>query len=411
MATWNNTGAESEGVHVLEWLFQEALNLNPDGTVGVLALGEPQKAASLLSSRLRFNKEIPQRQQYVIARQAIIDAVKAGQATPAGFLEVVTAKETGYLSEPLQSFVMLTSLSASDLHQMPTVRLGGATITLSRYPPPRFKSSDAVRRHQWQEKRFSQRTAVRVHVRERTAQDAFDLAMRQLDLLRAFWNLGLHRGTLRISFGGSRPLNDIRLGPIHTMHHSDGTAALEWFWYESDFKESEMVRALGAEKRKRVKAEEAWCRARIRRFPQSTVIEDLFVRYCRALDQADQTNAFLQMWSILEDLTGNPSRYSDLVQRASYLYTDRWYVRLQLEEMRQLRNDLVHSGRGSDRFEELVDQLKGFVEHYLSFLLNHRRNLRTLDELAMFLAQPTDLEALRKRRTSLELAEDIFTHV
>lgn len=412
MATWNSDKARSEGAQVLQWLFDEALKLKPDGSVAVPGFGEPNTAAAVLSSRLGFNKHISARQRFAIARRAVIDAVKQGKTTVDGLLQIVTAMETQHLAEPLKPFVLLTSVSASDLYDMPTVRLGPATITFSRYPPRRFKTPQLAVRHRWSEKRFWQRTPVRVHVRARTPQDAFDSALRQLDLLRAFWNLGLNRGTWRLSLGGGfRPVNDIRLGPIHTLHHVDGRPALEAFWYEPAFQSSETVSSLGSQKLEQCKAEETWCRTRIRRFKKAVVIEDLFVRYCRALDQADETNAFLQTWAILETLTGNPSSYSDLVQRASYLYTDRWYARLQLKDMQQIRNDLVHSGRENDRLDELLYRLKQFVEHYLVFLLRNHHALQNLDELRAFLSQPTELSALKKRRESVALAERIFRNM
>lgn len=235
--------------------------------------------------------------------------------------------------------------------------------------------------------------------------DAADLALRRLELLRSFWNLGLHRGIWSIRMGSDiPPINKIRLGPIHTLHNPDGSIARDSFWYEPEFREDEFTETIGEQKKAQLKELEAWCRDRLGRLQDRERVEELWVRYCQALDQRNPANAFLQTWAILEDLTGNPPRYDQLIQRASYLYSDRWYVRLQLEEMRRRRNELVHSGSNQEHPERLTYVLKSIVEHYLLFILRNPKVVGTPEALAAFLAQPTDSKALAQQIQRLQLA-------
>jgi hypothetical protein len=409
LAHWEGGPAGPQGTKIVQWAFSNALKLNDEGQVTLPVAREPETASSLIASRISFHDDVTLRAARLLTRSALIDSYKSDPDRPEGFLGVLSGLESEFLRKPLASFVLLTSLSASDLADFPTVRLNGSTITFSSHPPGRFGTPDRVLRHRWNASRFQNRTAVRVSVRARDPFDAADAALRQLDLLRSFWNLGLHRGQWRISLGGPiPPINKLRLGPLHTLHNSDGSPALGTFWYEPEFEESETTERLGKEKKKRLKEQEQWCRERLTGLVDRERVEQLWIRYCQALDQRDQNNAFLRSWSILEDLTGNPRNYDQLLKRASYLYFDRWYVRLQLEELRQMRNELVHSGQVTDDVERHVFMLKGMIEHYLLFMLQNPRVVGTLTGLAAFLSQPANPDLIDAQTTRLSLARGIL---
>ncbi|MCD4720516.1 MAG: hypothetical protein K8S13_11755 [Desulfobacula sp.] len=76
---------------------------------------------------------------------------------------------------------------------------------------------------------------VTAHIRSKTKHDAVNKMLDAIDLLRGIWNLYMNKEfTIRFGNGKKKPINQITLGALHTLHNKNGSLAADVFWYEPD---------------------------------------------------------------------------------------------------------------------------------------------------------------------------------
>jgi len=196
-------------------------------------------------------------------------------------------------------------------------------------------------------------------------------------------------------------------GPIHTIHVPNGKAATDEYWFEPEF--DARVNGVALENNYlKVKKFESWARKQLQLCPYGMRIEKLIIRYTRALDERNLTNAFLRIWSLLEELTATQMLNHKLtVRRAARLFQNHEYAQLVLNNLRSFRNRIVHESHETDQAEGLLYEAKSYVETMLRFLLKYHRTFSSLEELGKFLDLPINRDALRTglryRRFALEL--------
>ena len=207
-----------------------------------------------------------------------------------------------------------------------------------------------------------------------------------------------------MTFGGRRqPVNQVFIGPIHTIHKPDGSLATQQFFYEQAF-----IGAVNAPNAQSFQAALDFEKQAFQKLSKSNYPELLakaIRRYGRALDDTDFNAVFLRLWSILELLTqtGNAS-YDLTIKRCSFIYADRAFYRLLLEHLRSHRNQFVHLGTDSGQIETLVYQLKRNVEDLLVFHLNSYKWSGSLEEAIRFLDLPSEKSQLTAKLRELQFA-------
>jgi hypothetical protein len=259
---------------------------------------------------------------------------------------------------------------------------------------------------------------ARVSTRQRCSASATDAALEGLQLLLGLWNMALNYGTaMRFSTGRREPVNEIGLGPIHTIHRPSGVVDGNLWWYSPDYAAPLKVKRLG-DKADRVSSFAAEARRRMARVAYRDVLEDWVRTYDGALDERDFTKSFILLWRALEESTHTGvAPYTVTVNRASSLYSDREYHKDVLEHLRLFRNRLVHSGGESESLESNLYRLKGYVEQMLLFHIFQGNGFASLDEATDFLDLPaSDAElsqrlallqkAVRMRRAAAKSADD-----
>jgi len=138
-----------------------------------------------------------------------------------------------------------------------------------------------------------------VAIRGRSVSEAHEGAIKALDGLRGIWNLFLNRrSSWRISNELPRPVNRILLGPIQTMHLSNGKLAEENFWYDPGYMGPLGRVNLSADERLAILKFEKFLRAQIRQSKDRARIEEFIVRYCRSLDDRNLQTSFLNLWTL-----------------------------------------------------------------------------------------------------------------
>ena len=216
---------------------------------------------------------------------------------------------------------------------------------------------------------------------------------RETGTLRGIWNLKLNSQTVaRFSSGPPRPVNEILAGAIHTVHRPDGSLVdPQTYWYEPTVRR--YLPAVDLTKKwDSITSEERVVRHRIRRSNYGANLASALSRYARALDGSDYESSFLKLWGLLEFLTHTESaRYEDTIKRCLFATRDRELERQVLEHLRDRRNHSVHAAPSRESFgDDLLYQLKGYVEWLLKFHLFSRPSFRSLADAAEFLSLPHD---------------------
>jgi hypothetical protein len=184
----------------------------------------------------------------------------------------------------------------------------------------------------------------------------------------------------------------------------DGSPAADIFWFEPGYVED---RELFKPKNgwDRIEKDRRWVMRHMRRHPYRGDVEQLLIRYVKSLDQTDPDTAFVQMWSILETITGTVgTSYDETIRRASWLFRDREIESEQLEHLRFRRNQYIHAAKSGNESDQVVYMAKSFVDPHLRQLLRNDFKVESLKEYGEFLALPRTVEILRKRRDQLRRA-------
>jgi hypothetical protein len=118
-----------------------------------------------------------------------------------------------------------------------------------------------------------------------------------------------------------RPVNRVILGPVHSLHHPDGSLASEDDWYEHDYVEP-IPRDMSHQRWKRAEYEDGEIQKMLAASAYRTEIEGFLRRYTRALDTREWESAFVRLWGLLEEMTGtgDTDSHDVTVRRAVFHY-------------------------------------------------------------------------------------------
>lgn len=365
---------------------------------------------TVINSSLEFDSKIPETEKRNIVWKAISSAIEKNNLTE-NLLGEISKEENLYINLNPQRFVLVTSISVNYFGEINKVNLqDNTTIIFNKFLPQKFNrksilesanESKIVR----EDEIPNNFVYVRVNVKARTILEAFDKAIDGLDFLRGIWNLFFNQGVGRRWSSGKTQINKIILGPIHTLHKSNGKLATENYWYENNFRKPLFSFQITNEYEKLKKYERA-VRTKILKSNYNIEIENSILRYARALDEKNFNNSFLALWSLFENLTGSVANYKDAIDRTLFLYKDREFHKIILEHLRMYRNMTVHTGDSiSEDLEILLFQLKGYVEMLLRFHLFNTLKFKDIAESAQFLSFDPNREVLKKKINWLTKAE------
>ena len=214
---------------------------------------------------------------------------------------------------------------------------------------------------------------VRAYVKARSVEEAYEVGQNAIDFVRGLWNLCWNMGGqgFRISSGRAAPVNKILLGPTRTVHNADGELAEENFWYNPGYYGPMPLANRLTEKWDAIQKFERKARRAIKRSASSTLLTRLVVRYVRSLDEEILETSFLKLWTLLEILTGTrPGDSYDLtIKRTSRLFVNPNLHAEILRHFRVSRNIAVHQFESPEFVEQLLFQLKFYVETTLRRLI------------------------------------------
>jgi len=238
-------------------------------------------------------------------------------------------------------------------------------------------------------------TRAIIHVRAKNPYGAVTKALRTIDLQRAILCLLCN---YQMEYRGIEwmPINVIRLGGCHTVHHPDGEMATKTVWFEPNYTEASIYRS---PQDNAIQKNLSYGLRRLFRSKYVAQLSDALLRYVRALDERNQNNAFIKLWGAVEALT-NPgvANYDLVIRRCSFLYSDNVYHRQILEHLREYRNQSVHAGDQSDVAKVHCFQLQRYFYSLIFFHLANVHEFATLEEANQFLDLPPDKATLLKQK-------------
>ncbi len=351
---------------------------------------------SAIESYIRLNAEIPEPEKFSLISDAVWVAAKANKLDEKNLLDYVTDKESDYLSKPKEDYEFFSSISVRYFNGLNRSRLK-PPIKFSRKIPETIDFESILEKFSYIGiKNIPESyTFFRIPLKARNPTEAYRLGIDAIDLLRAIWNWYYKpQEFLYTTDQSQKPMNLITLGPFHSVLKPDGALSSN-FWYESEFQESTIDIQ---EKWEKLSSFERKSRKRFSKHPYKDEIEDSLRRFTQALDHRDKNVSFLQLWQVLEKITGtNNANYDRLIKRVSFLYEEVELNKGVLNHLRLHRNSSVHDGKRHDRIEKYLYQLKSYVQVALSYHIDNPFNVKTMSEAHLFLDMPTNCDALRQR--------------
>jgi hypothetical protein len=373
---------------------------------GDIFLGEP---LILLETGVEFLVSISDVDRTRIINGALEAALRSEDYGPSVLIGEVNKATRDFVRSPEIKYVVATNLSFNHFEDISRIESPGYRLYVRRRLPrhlarARQEATQRTRQRMGdvypEDTPFQEYAAAWIHVRGRSPYEAMDRAVEALDLRRGVWNYLFNRGigpTYPPPWRG--PVNKVLGGPLYSLHRVGGALAIGLDWIDPAYTGPQLSRKF-QERWPEILEEEKKVYVLLKRSPYRSTLEDALRRYCRALDLVDLSRAFLELWGLLETLTGiSPQdRHDTVVKRATFIWadTERETHEQVLHHLRRYRNSYVHAGEGSARTGAYLHQLRLYVEQMLYFHLHNSRYFSSMNRVARFLSLPFDARDLQR---------------
>lgn len=391
-------------------------NISPLPTGGLQFSGDAffDDPLILLETGVEFLVAISDADRSWIIRRALEAALKSKDYGPKVLIGEINKAARDHVRSPEKSFVVATGLSFKYFENISRVESSGCRIYVRRKFPRHFieprkearaRSRKLINGSYPEDVPHKRYAAAWIHVRGRSPSEAMDQAVEALELRRGIWNFALNRGTgATFPPPNAGPINNVVAGPLYSLHNKDGSLAIDYDWYDPDYSGPNVSRKV-RQKWSRIQKDEEGIRLLLKRCSYRTTLEDALKRYCRALDATDLSRAFLELWSLLETLTGlgRHEGHDKVIRRASFIFAhqQRKTHEQVLQHLRRYRNSYAHAGEGSNQVGAYLHQLRRYVEQMLTFHLQNTRHFSSIERVVDFLdlpPNPNDLQNLIETR-------------
>ena len=369
---------------------------------------QPLRAA--LTSAIIFDFRIHESVRPRLINRALFAITPQGKLSTDDIVNEICDQERRYLSIPPKPYFLRSNLSIS------------GPLPFNQYTFDRKKMAFKFSRSKFDQKGVPRYAVDHFHgpvpenyqpvlidVRARSDTEAGNIALDYLDFVRGQWNLWLNSAvSLKLTAGKRQPVNQVRLGPLHTLHNQNGDLVEENFWwYEPNYidpgKSADLSQNSNSLKKFSINCRRMLAGSGLK----ECAIEGL-IRYTRALDHWNLETCYIELWSTLEYLTNSDRNANEpTIRRAASLYGN-YQLALEIaKHLRERRNRLIHSAEQNEDVEILIYQLKNYVEHLLRFYISNQFKLNSRNEVSQFLDQPHDVGVLRRR---MKLTQDALTY-
>lgn len=344
---------------------------------------------AILKSMVEINDGVSTEVGHGLIVNGFHEAAKKKEITAKNVLSSVNEALRKHLAKASQPFWLLASLNINFSNDLPRYRINGCALSFYKHLPRKYRKarqSVISEVSSWLiEKDENYSYYVTAHVCEKSKHDAVKRALDAIDLLRGIWNLHINK-TMVLSFGGrKKPINQITLGALHTLHDRSGKRASSAFWYDPEHYKGHKKVDFSKNSYRTLEFTKN-VRKAVKKNSYGKDAEIAIVRYVRALDSQDYNAVFIKLWGVLEYLTSTlRDSYDRTIKRTVFHYSDHEYNKQVLEHLRQYRNRSVHFDSGGNDIETHVYQLKNYVEQLLRFHIANNYKFESLQGAAEFM--------------------------
>ena len=373
-----------------------------------------QKNKIVLFNFLKLSDKVPDLEKERILSKALFSCGKLGKITPNILLEKIKEYEIEYLKIQPKRFVLLSSLSVPKQTKMKSCKANNNLIifspSISNKFIKEFNEIYKIAKYSIYNKLPDNYIHVKIFVSARTPIDAMNKAIKFYNFFRGIWNLAVNRSQyLRISSGPPKPVNKFLSGPLSTLHYPGGKLAKDIWWYDIEY-QYPLPHFDPTIHLKWINKYEKYVRRRLDKIKYSEILIQSITDYGIALDSINWKTTFLNLWTILEQLTfTNPNEgYQITIDRVSFLCEKQNYNRIVLEQLRKLRNSFTHGSQSTETeiLENIIYQLKRYVEILLEFHLKMGPKFKNSKEVRNFLSLPYNLHDIKEKIILLQLAKN-----
>lgn len=354
---------------------------------------------SILESGYEFEKEIPKCEKQNVLRRALFSCGNKGEINQSNLIKEIKLSEKKFLNLPERKYKLVTSISIKYSPLLKPKRVLNNYIQFLSWLPKYYDQS-AIKKKISNDDHIIPPgyTIVVISTIGRTKLEAVENGLDSFEIIRGIWNFINNSITVRsIQSGKHKPINKILLGPIHTLHNSDGSLATDDYWYEILHTEANMLEDIN-KNIANILHQEKNIRSLLRRISYRKELTKLFLRYNDTFDVVDYSYALTSLWGILELLTDTVDKsYDQTISRAIFLYDDYTIVKQYLESIRDVRNKVVHSLQRDTRSNLMLYQLKTIVEKLFLFHIRNPYHFKSLTEFGLFLDLPKETSALQTK--------------
>jgi len=353
---------------------------------------------SILETAYEFNPIIPNG----VFSRIILDGIqifvrkniKDGKALKSS----IKQSERNYLEQEKKKYYLLTSLSFKYFDQLPKLKIDQVHISFLPYLPKKYRIYDNINiKSKFPDYPPKDYTIVIISLQARSLAEAIELGLEKLNFVRGFWNFSINRRLgSRIQMGKRDPINDVRLGPLHTIHDGSGKLSDKIYWFENEFLYKSSYNSV-KDKWQYINKEFIHFKKCLKNSKSDIDISSYVNYYTNALDTIDYHSAYLKLWSLLEQLTDTGlSGYDKTISRTLFFYKNDKLNKEALEHLRIIRNRLIHKGESPDDIDPVLFQMKRFVEKILLFQINNLNYFFNIHEVGRFLDINYDEDSLKR---------------
>jgi hypothetical protein len=253
---------------------------------------------------------------------------------------------------------------------------------------------------------------VRVAATGRSPLEAGRVGLEALEFILGVWNFWALYRRQNYSFSPkTTPIAEIVMGPVRTVHNASGGLATENYFIQPTYVSTKSVSSATCKIDQIRKMEKRIIR-RLRGRATKDHLCEAFIRYYNALSEPRLDVAHLQLWALLEFLTGTTKANADVTMRRSkFLLSEQNFTQQELHWLCSIRNQFAHQ-LDSPRmdfglYEGSCFALKKYIDTLLMFMLFRVDKNMSIDDIWTLLDQPTDVNALNKKAEIVRLARGV----
>ncbi len=374
---------------------EKTRQVNDDGQVifkgNDIILVPPQ-----IEAVIELNKEISQDEKKEIIWHGIRTAGRQGTLTSNSVLREVKKLEGKALSKKIDKFVLVSKISVNPTkHKLARMQINGCTITFSKRLSKNYVSkidrSPFVSYQLYQISEMTKNyTSLKVSAHAKGMYGGAEKTLKVLKYYCGLLNYAINYGSRSYSIGDNhfKPINKIRLSPVHTLHLASGElVSNDICWLEDEYLEapkSYTNNSLDDFDRimNNLKNYHYWVRKGILK----KKIEDAISLYNDAFNSYSYDTTFVRLWAILELLTDTGrSNYDITVRRTAFIFEEADIAKNHLNILRDIRNCTVHRGTMYGRKDIFIYDLKMYVERLIRFMIWASNKYETPEEIKQLL--------------------------